>query len=122
MLKIVFRPKFLFCNIGLRLLIDTRVRKGPYWHLSQEQGAWCYQIYNKVYHPRAYVRPEDGGLWKEYESLTKDVTMWNVAVERQICVKGTILHDFYVLTRNFHRFRIFFTTKRHKIVSNLIFR
>jgi len=73
---------------GLRLLIDTRVRKGPFWHLSQEEGAWCYQIYNKVYHPRAYVKPEDGGLWKEYEALTKHVTMWNVAVERQIMVKG----------------------------------
>jgi hypothetical protein len=26
---------------GSRLLIDTRIRKGPYWHLSQEAGAWC---------------------------------------------------------------------------------
>merc|ERR1712166_1471809 len=47
---------------GSRLLIDTRVRKGPYWHLSQEAGAWCYQVYNKIYHPRAYIKPEDGGL------------------------------------------------------------
>lgn len=86
---------------GLRLLVDTRVRKGPYFHLSQEQGCWAYQIYNNVYHPRAYVRPEDGGLWKEYEALTNDVTMWNVAVERQICVKGPDAEKFvdYVITR-----------------------
>eukprot|EP00501_MAST-03F_sp_TOSAG23-6_P000741 GSMAST32.ASY1.ANO1.769.1 assembled CDS len=86
---------------GLRLLVDTRVRKGPFWHLSQEQGAWCYQIYNKVYHPRAYVKPEDGGLWKEYESLTNDVTMWNVAVERQIAVKGPDAEKFVDYVR-FH--------------------
>merc|ERR1712217_555904 len=52
---------------GSRLLIDTRIRKGPYWHLSQEAGAWCYQVYNKVYHPRAYIKPEDGGLMEEYK-------------------------------------------------------
>jgi len=86
---------------GSRLLIDTRIRKGPFWHLSQEAGAWCYQVYNKVYHPRAYIKPEDGGLMEEYKYLTEHVTMWNVAVERQIQVKGpdaTKLVD-YVITR-----------------------
>lgn len=73
---------------GSRLLVDTRIRKGPFWHLSQEAGSWCYTVYNRTYHPRAYVKPEDGGLMQEYEWLTNDVTMWNVAVERQICVKG----------------------------------
>merc|ERR1712203_155238 len=73
---------------GSRLLIDTRVRKGPYWHLSQEAGAWCYQVYNKIYHPRAYITPEEGGLMEEYKYLTEHVTMWNVAVERQIQVRG----------------------------------
>ncbi len=24
---------------GSRLLVDTRLRKGPYWHLSQDAGA-----------------------------------------------------------------------------------
>ena len=73
---------------GSRLLIDQRVRKGPYWHLSQEAGAWCHSIYNRIYHPRAYIKPEDGGLMEEYKYLTEHVTMWNVAVERQIQVKG----------------------------------
>jgi aminomethyltransferase len=70
------------------MLIDMRLHKSPFWHLSQEQGAWCYSVYNKFYHPRAYVKPEDGGLMQEYKWLTEDVTMWNVAVERQTCVKG----------------------------------
>ena len=34
------------------------------------------------------MKPEDGGLMKEYEYITKHVTMWDVAVERQIQVKG----------------------------------
>jgi len=86
---------------GSRLLIDNRVRKGPFWHLSQEAGAWCYQVYNKIYHPRAYLRPDQGGLMEEYKYLTEHVTMWNVAVERQIQVKGPDATKFvdYVITR-----------------------
>jgi len=86
---------------GSRLLIDTRVRKGPFWHLSQEAGAWCYQVYNKIYHPRAYLKPEEGGLMEEYRYLTEHVTMWNVAVERQIQVVGPDATKFvdYVITR-----------------------
>ncbi len=86
---------------GSRLLVDTRLRKGPYWHLSQAAGAWCYSVYNHVYHPRAYIKPEDGGLMKEYEYLTEHVTLWNVAVERQIQVKGPDAEAFVdmVITR-----------------------
>lgn len=86
---------------GHRMLIDTRVRKGPFWHLSQEAGAWCFTVYNKIYHPRAYIKPEDGGLMKEYEYLTNHVTMWNVNCERQIRVKGPDAEKFVdmVITR-----------------------
>lgn len=86
---------------GSRMLIDCRTRKGPYWHLSQESGSWCYTIYNKTYHPRAYIKPEEGGLSAEYKYLTEHVTMWNVAVERQIMVKGPDANAFvdYVTTR-----------------------
>ena len=84
------------------LLISTRVRKSPYWHLSHEAGCWRATVYNRVYHPRGYVRPEDGGASVEYEALTKHVTMWNVAVERQIRVKGPDAERFvnYVITRD----------------------
>lgn len=86
---------------GSRILIDTRIRKGPYWHLSQAQGCWCHSVYNRIYHPRAYIKPEDGGLMEEYKYLTEHVTMWNVAVERQIQVKGADAEKFVdmVITR-----------------------
>ncbi len=86
----------------VELLISTRVRKSPYWHLSHDAGCWRATTYNRIYHPRGYVRPEDGGAAAEHEALTKHVTMWNVAVERQIRVKGPDAERFtdYVITRD----------------------
>ena len=84
------------------LLISTRVRKSPYWHLSMEAGCWRATVYNRVYHPRGYVRPEDGGAMVEYDALVNHVTLWNVAVERQIQVKGPDAERFvdHVITRD----------------------
>ena len=86
----------------VELLIDTRVRKSPYWHLSMEAGCWRASIYNRMYHPRGYVRPEDGGAMVEYDALVNHVTLWNVAVERQIQVKGPEAEAFvnFVITRD----------------------
>ena len=71
----------------VQLLISTRVRKSPFWHLSIEAGCWRATTYNRIYHPRGYVKPEDGGMMAEYDALVNRVTMWNVAVERQIRIK-----------------------------------
>ena len=72
----------------VEMLISTRVRKSPYWHLSMQAGCWRATIYNRVYHPRGYVKPEDGGAMVEYDAIVNHVTMWNVAVERQIRPKA----------------------------------
>lgn len=87
---------------SVEMLIDTRVRKSPYWHLSMEAGCWRASIYNRMYHPRGYVRPEDGGAMVEYDALVNHVTLWNVAVERQIQVKGPDAEAFvnFVITRD----------------------
>ena len=87
---------------SVQMLISTRVRKSPYWNLSMEAGCWRATIYNRVYHPRGYIRPEDGGAMVEYEAIKNHVTMWNVAVERQIMVKGPDAEAFvdYVITRD----------------------
>ena len=86
----------------VELLISTRVRKSPFWHLSMEAGCWRATVYNRVYHPRGYVRPEDGGAMVEYDALMNHVTLWNVAVERQIQVKGPDAERFvnHVITRD----------------------
>lgn len=84
------------------MLIFTRIRKSPFWHLSMEAGCWRATVYNRIYHPFGYVRPEDGGTMVEYRALKEHVTMWNVAVERQIMVKGPDAERFvdYVITRD----------------------
>lgn len=86
----------------VEMLISTRVRKSPYWHLAHQAGCWRATVYNRMYHPRGYVKPEDGGAMVEYDALVNHVTMWNVAVERQIQVKGPDAEAFvnYVITRD----------------------
>jgi glycine cleavage system aminomethyltransferase T len=86
----------------VEMLIDTRVRKSPYWHLSMEAGCWRASVYNRMYHPRGYVRPEHGGAMVEYDALINHVTLWNVAVERQIQVRGPEAAAFvdFVITRD----------------------
>jgi glycine cleavage system aminomethyltransferase T len=88
---------------GIEMLVSTRVRKSPFFHKSfGEEGAWRCTVYNRLYHPRGLVEPEDGGAMAEYEALTNSVTLWDVAVERQIRVKGPDAEAFtnYVITRD----------------------
>ena len=91
-------------NSDARMLISTRVRKSPWWHLSKAAGCRAYTVYNRMYHPRSYVKPEDGGLMAEYEYLTEHVSMWDVAVERQIMIKGPDAADMVnkLITRDVH--------------------
>ena len=72
--------------------------------MSKAAGCWAYTVYNHLYHPRAYARPEDGGLLEEYRYLTEHVSMWDVAVERQIQVKGPDAAEFVdlLITRDVH--------------------
>jgi len=86
----------------VEMLISTRVRKSPFWHLSVEAGMWRATVYNRMYHPRGYIRPEDGGAMAEYRALRNGVTLWNVAVERQIRVKGPDAEAFVntIITRD----------------------
>ncbi|PWJ14987.1 glycine cleavage T C-terminal barrel domain-containing protein [Jannaschia seohaensis] len=86
----------------VQMLISTRVRKSPFWHLSIEAGCWRATVYNRMYHPRGFVRPEDGGAMAEYDALVNRVTLWDVAVERQIRVRGADAEAFVnrVVTRD----------------------
>ena len=91
-------------NSDARMLISTRIRKSPWWQLCKQAGCWAYTTYNHLYHPRAYFTPEEGGLLGEYRYLTQHVSMWDVAVERQIQVKGPDAADFVnlLITRDVH--------------------
>ncbi|GGN20642.1 glycine cleavage T C-terminal barrel domain-containing protein [Halarchaeum nitratireducens] len=88
---------------GIEMLVSTRVRKSPFFDKSfNENGAWRATVYNRLYHPRGLVEPEDGGAMVEYDALVNKVTLWDVAVERQIRVKGPDAEALtnYVITRD----------------------
>ena len=92
-------------NSDAKMLISTRVRKSPWWHMSKAAGCRAYTVYNHLYHPRAYIAEEDGGLMEEYKYLTQHVSIWDVAVERQIQVKGSDAAAFvdYLITRDVNK-------------------
>jgi glycine cleavage system aminomethyltransferase T len=71
------------------ILLYTRIRKSPYFYASRKHGVKMYSVYNHTYHPRHYGDPVE-----EYWQLLNGVTLWDVAVERQIEISGPDAFDF----------------------------
>jgi len=72
----------------VEMLISTRVRKSPYWHLSMKAGCWRATIYNRVYHPRGYVRPEKGGAMVEYKAIKNTLRCGTLLSRDKFVLKG----------------------------------
>ncbi len=62
----------------------ARLRHSPFFAATQRYGARAYTVYNHMLFPIAFAEPEE-----EYRSLTEDVTLWDVSVERQVEITGT---------------------------------
>ena len=67
----------------------SRIRKSPFYESTRKYGAKSFTIYNYMYMPTGYTSSEE-----EYMSLTNDVTMWDVAAERQIEINGPDAYNF----------------------------
>ena len=67
----------------------SRIRKSPFYDSTRKYGAKSFTIYNYMYMPTSYTSSEE-----EYFSLIKDVTMWDVAGERQIEINGPDAYAF----------------------------
>ena len=97
------------------MLISTRVRKSPFQHLSMKAGCWRAAVYNRIYHPRGYVRPEKGGAMVEYQAIKKHVTMWNSS-RKTVRVKGPDAEKFTDATTKRTKFQqvvtLFFATTK----------
>lgn len=65
------------------LSIGARVRKSPYFEATLRHGARAFTVYNHMYMPTSYADPVT-----EYWSLVNDVTVWDVACQRQIEISG----------------------------------
>lgn len=65
------------------LFLSPWYRKGPYFEASSRHGAKAYDIYNHMYIPAYHHDPIE-----EYWKLVRDVTLWDVACERQVEITG----------------------------------
>lgn len=61
----------------------TRVRRSPYYDATVAAGVASMMAYNRMLMPSGYGDPE-----AEYRRLTQGVSMWDVACERQIQLRG----------------------------------
>lgn len=47
----------------VEMLISTRVRKSPYWHLSVEAGCWRATVYNRIIHKAISAQKMTAPWW-----------------------------------------------------------
>ena len=69
--------------MGVQLSIGARIRKSPFFEASIESGLTAASVYNHMYMPTSYGDPD-----AEYNRLINGVAVWDVAVERQVAIKG----------------------------------
>ena len=68
------RPEFAF---------GARSRQSPFFDRAREAGACMYTLYNHMVMPVSYGDPA-----AEYDRLMNHASMWDVAAERQVQLKG----------------------------------
>ena len=61
------------------IIYTPRIRKSPYYEETIKDGASYFTTYNHMTMPVSYTSSEE-----EYNSLINDVTLWDVAAERQV--------------------------------------
>ena len=66
-----------------------RYRKSPFFESTRRAGCQAWGIYNHMYIPNYYDDPIE-----EYRSLTEDVTLWDVSVERIVEITGPDASEF----------------------------
>lgn len=62
---------------------NTRLRVSPFYEATVREGVTGFSPYNKMLMPVSYGHPQ-----AEYERLLTGVAQWDVAVERQVEIKG----------------------------------
>ena len=64
----------------------TQIRKSPYFDATVKWGAKEFSVYNHMYIPRDFGDPEQN-FW----NLVNEAILCDVAVERQVEIKGPCL-------------------------------
>ncbi|WP_438995967.1 glycine cleavage T C-terminal barrel domain-containing protein [Candidatus Puniceispirillum sp.] len=89
--------------MSLALSVGPRVRKSPFFSSARKAGLAAASVYNHMYMPTSYGDP-----MAEYDRLINGVAMWDVAVERQVALKGpdAIALAKYLTPRNLDNLKI----------------
>ncbi len=74
------------------LSIGPRVHKSPFFDATLRYGAEAFTVYNHTYLPASY-----GDNVRDYWSLVNDVTLWDVACQRQVEISGPDAFEFIQL-------------------------
>lgn len=70
-------------QVAATLRFGFRIRKSPFFEASRRAGCTHYSVYNHMYYPVRYGDPRDMD-----RRLVEGVTLWDVAVERQVQIAG----------------------------------
>ncbi|TFH49905.1 MAG: glycine cleavage system protein T, partial [Lysobacterales bacterium] len=75
----------------------SRIRTSPFYAATRRHGCKAYSVYNHMFMPLYYDSPE-ADFWR----LVTDVTIWDVAAERQVAISGPDAARFiqYLTPRN----------------------
>ena len=68
---------------SFRFYVASWYRKSPFWQRTVETGCTSWDLYNHMLIPTLYDDDE-----AEYRHLLEHVTLWDVAVERQVEITG----------------------------------
>jgi aminomethyltransferase len=71
------------------LSIGPRVHKSPFFDATLRYGACAFTVYNHTFLPASY-----GDNVRDYWSLVNDVTLWDVACQRQVEITGPDAFEF----------------------------
>ena len=84
------------------IIYTPRIRKSPFFEETVKAGATNFTTYNHMIMPVGYTSLEE-----EYKSLIEDVTLWDVAAERQVQIIGEDAAKFvqYLTPRNLSTFK-----------------
>jgi glycine cleavage system aminomethyltransferase T len=84
-------------------VFGSRVRKSPFFEATRRWGCTTFSIYNHTYMPVTFGDPT-----AEYWQLVNNVTLWDVACERQVQIEGPDASRFvqYLAPRNLSKLAV----------------
>ena len=90
-------------NFKPEISFETRIRKSPFFDSTMKWGCKGFTVYNRMYMPTYYKT-----FVEDYWSLVNDVTLWDVAGQRQVEITGNDAEKFveYITPRDISKCKV----------------